>query len=395
MNYRVLSLDGGGSWALIEVKALIALYGENTPGRSVLEDFDLVAANSGGSIVLGGLVEGLTLGQILALFEDQARRESVFSPTHQLGDKLLRDLTGLGPKYSAANKLPALQNALPSKGTLPLDQVVAGVRRSGSQQDLHLLIVGFDYDRNRAIFFRSSEASGPAWGAGATADVTLAEAIHASTNAPVNYFDEPATFPDRPGRYWDGAITGCNNPVVAAVAEAIALRRNTLDLALLSIGSASVALPWPLPGQPASPYLQPVSQPGLKTDLRKLATSILDDPPDIATYLAHLMTGSGMGLNRPPADSRIVRLNPLISPVMQAGVWSAPGSMSAAQFTYLANLDMDAVQQAQVDAISSYADLWLQGVAPNQPIRMHADTLEAELGQTTFADALAAWNAIK
>src|SRR5208283_3024007 len=270
----------------------------------VLEDFDLVAANSGGSIVLGGLVEGLTLGQILALFEDQARRESVFSPTHQLGDKLLHDLTGLGPKYSAENKLPALQNALPPKGTLPLDQVVAGVRRSGSQEDVHLLIVGFDYDRNRAIFFRSSEASGPAWGAGAAAAVTLAEAIHAST------------FPDRPGRYWDGAITGCNTPVVAAVAEAIALGRNTLDLALLSIGSASVALPWPLPGQPASPYLQPVSQPGLKADLRKLATSILDDPPDIATYLAHLMTGSGMGLDRPPADSRIVRLNPLISPVM-------------------------------------------------------------------------------
>ena len=27
-----------------------------------------------------------------------------------------------------------------------------------------------------------------------------------SSNAPVNYFDAPATFPDQPGvRYWDGA----------------------------------------------------------------------------------------------------------------------------------------------------------------------------------------------
>jgi len=69
--------------------------------------------------------------------------------------------------------------------------------------------------------------------------------------------------------------------------------------------------------------------------------------------------------------------------------------MSAAQFTYLAKLDMDAVEQSQVDAISKYADLWLQGAAPNQPIRMNGDTLDPEVGQTTFQTAMAAWHAIK
>ena len=78
-----------------------------------------------------------------------------------------------------------------------------------------------------------------------------------------------------------------------------------------------------------------------------------------------------------------------------AGSWRAPGSMSAAQFTYLAKLDMDAVEQSQVDAISKYADLWLQDAAPNQPIRMNGDTLDPEVGQTTFQTAMAAWNAIK
>jgi hypothetical protein len=168
-----------------------------------------------------------------------------------------------------------------------------------------------------------------------------------------------------------------------------------MELAVLSIGTASVALPWPQPGQPPSPYVQQVVDPTFVTDLRKLATSILDDPPDIATFLAHMMTGSGIGLNRPPADNRVIRMNPLISPVMNAGVWSAPGPMSAAQFTYLAKLDMDAVEQAQVDAISKYADLWVQSVAPNQPIRMNGDTLVSELGQTRFKNAVAAWNAIK
>ena len=394
MNYRILSLDGGGTWALIQLKALIALYGENTPGQTVVADFDLVAANSGGSIVLGGLVEDLKLGEILAFFQDQTKRQSVFSPTHSFGDRVLHDLTGLGPKYSAENKLSALQDVLPAKGTLSLDRAAAGVRRAGSNDDVHLLIVGFDYDRNRATFFRSSPASGSAWGTGETSPVTLAEAIHASTNAPVNYFDAPATFPDRPDRYWDGAISGCNNPVLAAVTEAIVKSQNPTNIAVLSIGTASVALPWPRPGQPSSPYVQQIGDPGFVADLRKLATSILDDPPDIATFLAHVMTG-GVVLNRPPADSRIIRMNPLISPVKKAGAWSAPGSMSAAQFTYLARLDMDAVEQPQVDAISKYADLWVQGVAPNQPIRMNGDTLDPELGQTTFQNAVAAWNALK
>jgi len=395
MNYRILSLDGGGTWALIQIKALIALYDENISGQTVLEDFDLVAASSGGSIVLGGLVEGLKLGEILAFFQDLTKRESVFSPTHSFGDRVLHDLTGLGPKYSAENKLPALQSAFPTKGILPLSRVTAGVRRPGSIADVHLLIVGFDYDRERAAFFRSSAANGRAWGTGEAADITLAEAIHASSNAPVNYFDAPATFPDRPERYWDGAISGCNNPVLAAVTEAIVKGQDPLNIAVLSIGTASVALPWQQEGQPSSPYVQQIVDPGFVTDLRKLATSILDDPPDIATFLAHVMTGGGTGLNKPPADSRIIRMNPLISPVKNAGAWCAPGTMTEAQFTSLAKLDMDAVEQAQVDAISNYADLWLQGIAPNQPLRMNGDTLDPELGQITFPTAAAAWNAIK
>jgi hypothetical protein len=395
VNYRILSLDGGGTWALIQLKALIALYGENVSGHDVLEDFDMVAANSGGSIVLGGLVENLTLAGILAFFENETKRKSIFSPTTAWGDRILHDVTGLGPKYSATNKLPALQHTLPEKGNISLDQVVTGMRRPGAKEDLHLLIIAFDYDRNHAKFFRSAPTSGPGWGVGETTDITLAEAIHASTNAPVNYFDAPAQFPDRAGRYWDGGITGCNNPVLAGVTEAIGKGQAASDIAALSIGTASVALPWPQPGEAGSPYVQAIIEQGLVTDLRKLATSILDDPPDIASFLAHVMTGCGHGVSA-PADSRIVRMDPLVSPVRSpGGSWTAPGPMTAAQFAYLANLDMDAVEQTQVDAIGKYADLWLQSVAPNQPIRMNQDSLVPELGQAWFKDAQAAWNAIK
>jgi hypothetical protein len=58
-------------------------------------------------------------------------------------------------------------------------------------------------------------------------------------------------------------------------------------------------------------------------------------------------------------------------------------------------LDMDAVQQAEVDAISKYADLWIRNIATNQPLRMNGDTLDPELGPATFQGAVDAWNAIK
>ena len=39
--FRVLALDGGGSWAIIQAMALVKLYDENTTGHEVLADFDL------------------------------------------------------------------------------------------------------------------------------------------------------------------------------------------------------------------------------------------------------------------------------------------------------------------------------------------------------------------
>jgi hypothetical protein len=149
----------------------------------------------------------------------------------------------------------------------------------------------------------------------------------------------------------------------------------------------------PEPDQPDSPYTQPILEPGIVADVRKVATSILDDPPDIATFLAHVLTDSGKGIQR-PGDSRIIRMSPLISPVKKKGVWSAPGSMTPSEFKYLANLDLDAIEEEEVNAINSYADLWLKGVAPNQPIRMDGTTLKPELGQASFKEAVAAWESL-
>jgi hypothetical protein len=395
-KYRVLSLDGGGCWALIQAKALMAMYGQDTSGWDVLREFDLVSANSGGSIVLGCLVENLRLSQILDLFMDQAQRSAIFSPTKKLFGEILEKLSGFGPKYSAEAKLAALRAALPGQGDKTLADAIDGcLGQRGTGDPVRLLIVGFDYDRCTATFFRSAAAGGPAYGTGAVSGVTLAEAIDASTNAPMNYFDGPAVLADG-YRYWDGAITGCNNPVLVGVTEAVTTTKEFTQVVALSIGTATVKLPWPQEGQQGSPYVAVPSKEGLVPDLKKLAGSILDDPPDMASFIAHVLTGSGANVPQ-PGDSQIVRMNPMISPVWDAGAnaWKAPGEMTEDAFTTLAQIPMDALEPDQVTAIADYADLWLQDVAPNQPIRMDGDALKLEIGQGTFSAALAAWNAVK
>ena len=54
MTFRILSLDGGGPWALLQAMALARLY-PGLDGHAILGRFDLAIANSGGSITLAGL----------------------------------------------------------------------------------------------------------------------------------------------------------------------------------------------------------------------------------------------------------------------------------------------------------------------------------------------------
>jgi hypothetical protein len=385
MSYRVLAIDGGGTWALIPVLALSRIYGEETPGRTILSQFDLVVANSGGSIVAGALLEDLSPKEILSIFDDQKKRESIFSRTGKLRYRALHWATGLGPQYGAAKKLPALEKALPRRGKQPLTSVAKEIQRPEAKAELQVVIVGFDYDRNRATFFRSSPSTNDDFGVGAAANVTLAQAIHASTNAPVNYFDAPAVVGDR--RYWDGAVSGNNNPVLSGVAEAVVRGASLTDIAALSLGTATVARPTRRPGEEQSILLRPILEEGLKTDALKLATAILDDPPDVATFLVYVMTGGKM-------PSRVVRMNPMISPVKDGEKWKHPVGIELYDFEQLVNLNLDAIQQDDVDLIRKLASAWLADGATNQPIRMDSDTLQTELGPDLFSAAKKAWEAL-
>lgn len=101
--------------------------------------------------------------------------------------------------------------------------------------ELQIVIAGFDYLHERVSFFRSNMLSNTDRFTPKYFAMPLGHAIHASSNAPVNYFDAAAAttpfirkpkpdFTDKTysmtSWYWDGAVSGFNNPVLAGLIEA-------------------------------------------------------------------------------------------------------------------------------------------------------------------------------
>ena len=291
-KFRILSLDGGGVWALLQAMALQAIYSENARGHDILKDFQLVAANSGGAITLGGLIENLSLKTLLQnFFLNPDLRGQIFTPLsagEDLGDAIYRFI-GVAPRYETPPKLAALQSGLSNFGACPMSGLPARIAHSVGASP-HFLIPAFDYDTRRAIYFRSNLKSRAA-SAGAHADPTLAEAIHASSTAPVKFFDRPAEFGTR--RYWDGGVAGLNNPAFAATIEALANQVPPDEIAILSIGTGSVRLPLSGPGVRGDDRLLSNPSDGMKIpgNLEEMAGAIVDDPPDAATFGADVALG--------------------------------------------------------------------------------------------------------
>ena len=194
----------------------------------------------------------MALDQLLDYFQTSDLpfpREPWSKPDHWY-HWLTRRLLRLGPKYDTQKKRSGLLKFMPDLGSMKLTEIPQRIKQANGQLT-HFLIVAFDYDWKRAKFFRSNpdslaNSSGPT-------DATLAEAIHASSTALVNYFNAPARLPgtvNRGNRFWDGGVTGDNNPVLAAVTEALANGQGRIahqDLPILSIGTGAVTFARPKP----------------------------------------------------------------------------------------------------------------------------------------------------
>jgi len=415
-TYRILSLDGGGSWALIQVKCLRKLFAEtfNDPdptGHEVLAKFDLVAANSGGSLVAAAMAENLRLSEIEKIFGDEKLRSKVFSRLNFFEKSLLSSaarIFKIGAKYATKRKHQALKEILPKISKLDLMQVPEYIAVDGHIKT-QFLIIGYDYYRNRAEMFRTDCDSLASTSviekklknlprvAQSPSDclVSLVDAIHASSTAPVNYFNEPAMFKvnNKLKYYWDGGVTGNNNPILTAVTEAICNREqyNIEHIQVLSIGTGTVS---------QLQYDEEIlvkynelkakyEEPGLIKDIQKMGTSILNDPPDTAAFVAYMILNASMPAK--PVD--FIRMNPVLRPMMVSNAngkhWDLPSGINKDEYVALNTMDMDAVEDKEVSLINKLCENWLNNSGiPNQAIRSDS-ALNCLIGHPDFDAAQA------
>jgi hypothetical protein len=383
MVHRILSLDGGGAWAMLEAMCLADMF-DDAPGHQILSQFDLAVANSGGSIVLGGLAENLRPSDMIALFKNASDRTAIFSRLSWFQ----RQLSNLPifPRYSTERKLEGLRKAFGPLGDRPLSSFSGtGWIKGPNGADTRLLIVALDYDFLRGRFFRSYSTPH-----GATADdIPLVEAVHASTDAPVEFFDQPASFDGH--RYWDGAMAGMNNPLLAGVIDLLGDGIAASDLVALSIGTGTTKLaPATAVPPPPDDLAQPRARASIATNIERAAGCILDDPPDSATFSTHIILASARGAD-PTREAGVVRLSAMVRPVLGADGWKVPPGLTADDFQALQKLEMDAVKDEEVALIARLGAAWIAGTVPNQPIRMRSDNLASSLGEELYSAAVARW----
>jgi len=387
--YKILSLDGGGAWSIIQLKALqkIAItnnrYGIDADDTlSFLGNFDLIIGNSGGCIALAAILEYGKFSLAIKNFSDPKLREQIFDINinkpawYSFIERGLRKNIK-GPRYSAEKKKEGLKNIL-KNWNIPLTKIP----KKAQWEKTQIVICSFDYNRERAVFFRSNNNSKAnshiITGKGSFKDITLVNAVHCSSNAPVQFFDKPAyaEFTDNTtGRFWDGAIGGYNNPSIAGITEALANGIEMHNIKLLSVGTGNLFLPLVNKDlkSPVNKYFFADYEKGedLAKAIRMMGTSIVAEPPDSSSYMSYLL----LACNIPGNLNRYIRMNPVIQPHLDENEnWDYPEPYKSneelqQEFNALIQLEMDAWESKDFDIISKFTDFWLNDLIPNQAIR--------------------------
>lgn len=396
---RILSLDGGGSWAMLQLLTLREKY-KGMRGHQILQDFDLVIANSGGSITLACLVENWTPEEALELFRKKSERERIFSKNSFWESFFPADYTArflkFGPKYSSVRKGRAFREIF-KIGDQPMDKIPELI----GHPNLKIIVCTYDALNNKAKFFRS-------YGIFPEYDsVRLTQAIHGSSNAPIQYFDFPARFKAKNTgiwyELWDGALGGFNNPVTAGIIEAIKCGYRKEEISVVSIGTSNKYMSLQEKERYYQVKLLSVKERKNKYRLWRLkyqleffkmsvmnqAKTILYEPPDWANYVAFMFLFDQQYHNRDAIDlKRFVRLSPVIH------VDKNTPEDCVVLLNSLYKLDMNLTSDHEIALVEECFENWKNGLIANQSIE-YTITRENELislfGHATFDSAFQAW----
>ncbi len=370
--YNILSLDGGGSWAIMQLLTLKDRYG-NVTGHEILKKFDLVIANSGGSIVLAALAENWTLDKALTLFQDKATRERIFSKNSFMDRFFPVDylrLFGLpfGPKYSSKRKKESFESLFKEVDKRQMSELPKFIQK----ESLKLVVCTYDALNNRAKFFKSYSSDPDNY-----ASVKLTQAIHGSSNAPVQYFDFPARFKAKNKEVfyelWDGALGGFNNPLLAGIIEAFKLEVKLEDIRIVSLGTGNKLM-----SIKAKNDFWNWKQIAIKKRRKKLhfnalkpqakffketvlnqAKTILYQPPDTANYIAMMFLKAA---TTKTVNEQIIRLSPLIH------IDSNTPEEVMQLMNKLYALDMDITNETEIQYLLDCFSKWQEGQISNQPL---------------------------
>lgn len=367
---QVLSLAGGGTWALVEARALMDLYPDLT-GHQILNQFDIAIANSGGALVLAGLAADLSPKQIYTYFSEQQYLQQLYIETEGLNE--LGSHLGIAPRWSSAGKLLAIRKVLGGVSDYALTHVKTKIA-----------FCAYDLDRSLETIFRSY--STPLALESCVFVPTLADAAHASSAAPVLYFDKPAIVinqnnPHDVRRFWDGALGSYNLPLRAGLAEAHALGFTKVNILSLACGTI-----WRPMGGSSSLYT-PTRSTGLLGTIVCLAKACLTAGSITALHTTCVCPGVAM-----------VHLSPDIRPDGEPGTWKIPaglvGALGADAWDRLINLDFDVHRSADVDLLCRMTQAWIAGGISNEPIVRDPLTGKALQGAVDFASSVAQWRSL-
>ncbi|MGB5820729.1 MAG: patatin-like phospholipase family protein [Saonia sp.] len=402
--YNILSLDGGGSWSLLQLLTLKERFQEELPdlkGHDILQKFDMIIANSGGSIVLAALAENWSIDEAITLFDDKAIRESIFSKNRfkeTFWPVSITRMFGFGPKYSSKRKGEAFKRLFPKIDKILMHDIPMMV----GKDSLKLIVCAYDALNNRAKFFRSYTIAGSD-----EEQVRLTQAIHGSSNAPIQYFDFPARFKAKGSEIfyelWDGALGGFNNPVVAGLIEAYKLGIPLERIQIISIGTGNRLMSI---GDKKRFYktkqitLRERNKKYLfwrygyqteyfKNTVLNQAKTILYQPPDWANYVALMFL---LKTSDEDISNRFIRLSPMIHVDSNTN----PHALEIIEKLYY--MDMDLTVNTEIELLKVCFEKWKSGEIKNQPLEYHVERnndLVYKKGDKYFENAMAKWKNIQ